>query len=431
MGIKLQCACSLEKIISEKTITVVGGGENGKNVINEIERIQGDVHNIVAIMDNDENKQETTYKDIPIISICKGAETLKSCVLLITMKKYKPIIRQLNKMKEFEGWESYIYPLMKEGWLWESDKELLYSERILRYAIFQYGINLKRRNTENYEELMEIKRNELRTSRKFVIPKMVFIVTNRCTLRCAGCLGRVPNFVNPGDMDVNIVLRDMKLFLECVDECISVEIAGGEPLLYPHMDILLDYLIQQKKVLSIQITTNGTVIPNEKTLEYMSNEKVRVGVSDYGMLDRLAKVVYVFEKAGVHFEVYSDQQWREPGDLGKRNKSEELLMTEYENCWDAFNCKVIVNGRLFVCPRYARAYMQNVQNFEKDSVSIIDLNDLEERRKAIYDLYMLDYAESCDYCDYASPDYKVIKPGEQIDHQFYQSQYTIVKRKNF
>lgn len=431
MSVKIQCKCDLEKIVKDRNIVVWGAGKMGKTAIDEVEKIQGNLNNIIAILDNDKQKHGTNYKGVKVISMENGLEEFKPCALLIAVKSYWGVLEQLNRRQEFDGWDCYIYPLVKAGWIWESDEDRQYHERISRYALLQYGVNLRLKNVQNREELIEAKKAELQTHSKHIVPKMGFIVTNRCTLRCAGCLGRVPYFKNPEDMPVDDVLQDMELFLECIDECITVEITGGEPLLYPHLDVLLKYLIQQDKVLGIALTTNGTVVPGEETLKYMANDKVWVGISDYGMLDKLAKLVYTFERKGVHFEIYSHMKWTDPGNIEKRNKTKELLREEYANCWDAFNCKVIVDGRLFVCPRYARLYMQNIHNFAKDSVSIRELTDLEERRKAIYSLYMLDYADSCDYCNFGSTERKMMKPGEQISSQFYQSQYTLVKRENF
>ncbi len=432
MSVKIKCASDLGAVIKQRKVAVVGAGKMGRSLVDDIEKTFGEGQNcIAAILDNDETKRGTTYRGIEIISVKDATDVLEPCVLLIAIGSYKAILRQINQIQKFDGWDCYIYPLILEGWVWKSDDELKYHERINRYAILQYNKSLKLKNAENRKELIKEKRRDIQNSNSYIIPKMVFIVTNRCTLKCAGCLGRVPDFKNPQDMAAEDVLKDMEMFLECIDECITVELAGGEPLLYPHLDILLDYLIRQKKVLGIGLTTNGTVIPEEKVLKYLANDKVWVGISDYGMLDRLAQVVYTFEKNRIHFEIYSDMCWTDPGNLDKRNKTKEVLSYEYDNCWDAYNCKVIVGGRLFACPRYARLYMQHVHDFDKDSVCLSEITDVAKRRKAIYDLYMLDYAESCDYCDFGAAERKMIKPGEQISNQFYQSQYTLVKRKNF
>lgn len=431
MSVNIKYASDLKTVIEKGKIAIFGAGKMGKSLVDGIEKTWGDVGHVAVILDNDEKKRGTAYKGIEIITVEDAVGMLEPCVLLIAVKAYKAILRQLNQIPKYDGWDCYIYPLITESWAWKSDDELRYIERVNRYAILQYHKNLQLKNAENSEGLIIAKRRELQKGDSYIIPKMVFIVTNRCTLKCAGCLGRVPYFKDPQDMAVEDVLRDMEMFLECIDECITIEIAGGEPLLYPHLDVLLDYLIQQKKVLGIGLTTNGTIVPEEKVLKYLANDKVWVGISDYGMLDRLAKVVYAFEKNGIHFEIYSNMRWTDPGNLEKRNESEEVLSCEYDDCWDAYNCKTIVGGRLFVCPRYARLYMQHVHNFEKDSVCLREIKDIEKRREAIYDLYMMDYAESCDYCRFGAADRKMIKPGEQITNPFYQAQYTLVKRNNF
>jgi len=368
---------------------------------------------------------------ISIISMETAVKILPRSILLIAVKNYRELVRQVNSIKRFDGWDCYIYPLLIEDWKWEDETEFIHQERIERKVLAQYRMNLKHRGISNEDDLLQKKKGEMTEEGKNIIPKMVFIVTNRCTLRCEGCLGRVPFFENPEDMDVHEVLEDMKVFLECIDECIAIEIAGGEPLLYPDLDILLDYLIPHKKVLEIRFTTNGTVVPKESVLNRMAHEKVYVGISDYGMIDRLAKVVYAFEKHNVHFTIYTEQKWIAPGDLNKRNKTQEVLKQEYEDCWDAFNCKVIVKGRLFVCPRYARLYMQNIHEFETDSIYLKDYMDLEQRRDAVYRLYLMEYAESCDYCDFGAPNHVYIEPGVQMNDSIYRSQYTLVKRTNF
>lgn len=412
----------------EERIIVFGAGTFGKKLLAEIEQICGNLDKVVAIVDNEASKQGDLINGLEICAVDKIRNIYKKCIIIIAMKAYESVLRQVDNMPQFNGWKCCVYHIMNEGWCYSTVEELKYHKRINEKVITQYAMNIQHMNEREKVQLLDHKRQELRAG-KHIIAKMVFIATNRCTLKCEGCLGRVPYFNDPKDIDINIILRDIDLFLQCIDECIAIEIAGGEPLLYPHLDVLLDYLIKSEKVLGVRLTTNGTVVPNETTLGYMAHEKVKVGISDYGMLDRLAQVVYSFEKHGVNFVFHSNMTWTDPGDLSKRNRSKEELKEQFENCWDAFNCKTIVNGRLFACARYARLYMQDIHNFEKDSIFLLEYENLEERRNAIFDLYMVDYANSCDYCNFGTKDCKTIPAGLQMSTSFYRSAYTLVKRK--
>lgn len=148
------------------------------------------------------------------------------------------------------------------------------------------------------------------------LPFLVVITGTACSLKCRDCANFIPyapldtRHYPLGDLKANIAK-----VLSAVDEITSLQVQGGEPFLYKELDALLDYLIAQKKIKSIVIATNGTIIPSWSILPYLQNKKVEVRISDYGNIvkDNLPQLVQFLKDKHVSHRVYefaySNSKW--------------------------------------------------------------------------------------------------------------------------
>src|SRR6201997_3053555 len=85
-----------------------------------------------------------------------------------------------------------------------------------------------------------------------------------CNLTCTGC-GRIREY--------STSLKDMMTLEDCLasaEECDApmVSICGGEPLIYPKIEALVDGLLQQGRI--VYICTNGMFM-RKKMREYMAS----------------------------------------------------------------------------------------------------------------------------------------------------------------
>ncbi|MCX7957545.1 MAG: radical SAM protein [Deltaproteobacteria bacterium] len=99
-------------------------------------------------------------------------------------------------------------------------------------------------------------------------------ITDRCNLRCLHCYQDV--FSRERERDIKTLKSYAeKIFLSGVAERIAVNITGGEPLLYPDIIELLEYINDFNSCSEINIITNGTFINDELISVIKSLPKVR------------------------------------------------------------------------------------------------------------------------------------------------------------
>ena len=88
-----------------------------------------------------------------------------------------------------------------------------------------------------------------------IIPRLVLQVPNACTMRCRDCNNLIPMHKTVVHENVNNVIEDVEKVISKVKKIITLEIIGGEPFLYPDLCKTVEYLLTQKKIVEIEITT--------------------------------------------------------------------------------------------------------------------------------------------------------------------------------
>ena len=64
--------------------------------------------------------------------------------------------------------------------------------------------------------------------------------------------------------------------MSLVDYVLQIRVIGGEPLMYKKIDSVVKHLLTFDNVETIQINTNGTIVPNDEKMKVFENNKVRV-----------------------------------------------------------------------------------------------------------------------------------------------------------
>ena len=265
-----------------------------------------------------------------------------------------------------------------------------------------------------------------------VVPALIFILSNCCTLRCEKCSMLMPYFTERWEMPLEEAISSIDTLLRGVDEVIRFNLIGGEPLLYQNLDKIIYHLEKSDKVKQIALNTNSTIIPKEHILESLKSPKVHVVLSDYGNVVQMAKLVECFEKQNINFEIWSEQTWVDFGGTESRQRSAELLEAFYMRCGAAKTDKAVLGNKFFSCERAARMHMLgNVYNAENDYVELNHKDTDEELRKKVHEMLVRKTSDACNHCDLASADiFKVVEPGIQMGKgSFVRSKYTLVKRR--
>lgn len=114
----------------------------------------------------------------------------------------------------------------------------------------------------------------------FIPPVFIAMITDNCNLRCGSCLfllqnknNSIPSYINADDFDK--VLKKYNRH----NKAITIFIAGGEPLLHPELERILD-ICRSNSTADIKISTNGILI-KEKIGIFSKVDYVNVSMDAY------------------------------------------------------------------------------------------------------------------------------------------------------
>lgn len=110
-------------------------------------------------------------------------------------------------------------------------------------------------------------------------------VASNCNLACTYCYADGGSFQNTqplGFMSVETASRFIEFYLDRIDDFEFLDILGGEPLMNPHLQEIIDLFLteaaKRNKDLRLQLTTNGTLL-TARWAEFLASRKIRVAVS--------------------------------------------------------------------------------------------------------------------------------------------------------
>ncbi len=197
--------------------------------------------------------------------------------------------------------------------------------------------------------------------------------------------------------------------MSAVDEIVIVELIGGEPFLYKSLDEVITHLCKIEKIKVVDITTNGTMIPQEKVLEVMRNPKVTCRISKYQKSINLEKLEELLFENNINFITLNNLSWIDSGVPEKHGHGRSEIMDIFLRCSSSYYCKTLFNGKIFSCARAASMYDLGLIK----ETHFVDIKNTKKLREAIQAFWLSIYDEACDYCN-ATDFCRSIIPGEQI-----------------
>lgn len=413
----------LKDEVADKKIVCFGAGKWFWEAIDNL-----DIYSSIAlVIDNSEQKIGKKIEVNGYIYSIYSPEILKNLdiekyVMIITTKYYKSVVEQCGKIERLSELPIYLYSDLR----WRDDLRHRALEQYRQLSLHK-GISIQdiQHGLDNMKSRMESKADYT------IIPKLNFIVTEKCSLRCRDCRALIPHIQNPGEVSFEELKEEIDTVMNAIDELVDAEPIGGEPFLYSFLPEVVDYLAGNKKIDNVVITTNGTIVPNERLTMALMNKKVMVYISDYGYVDKMAKLVRHFELNGIAFQTETDMQWMDVGGVEYRNRNKEELKEEYMDCYCQYLVKYIWDRKIWLCPRAPRLSSLGIICDEHDYEVLSKNEQPQVTRKKILDSFEVDYAEACNYCDQGNVDIKYIKAGVQINEKVSGSEYTLIKRSEY
>ena len=221
-------------------------------------------------------------------------------------------------------------------------------------------------------------------------------------------------FNKPIHYETEKILQSIKVFLGVVDYVHRLGVLGGEPFLHPDFTYIIKELLRQKKVGFIEILTNGTCLPSDTVLAELSDERILIRISDYGILpEKIHKFVSKLTHHNILYQVYKEHSWH---DYGLTNipyhRNESQLKDIFQAC-SSSGCYQIKNGKLYHCAYNGSIDELRLKGYPSiPAVNLLSNENIDDTRSKILHLKELNYISICDYCngDKGNP----VKPGLQI-----------------
>jgi len=213
-------------------------------------------------------------------------------------------------------------------------------------------------------------------------------LTDHCNLNCKGC----NHFSSISDeifLDTNSFKNDCMRIAELTGGHIgNLLLLGGEPLLHPNVNEIMEISRASFVMGNISILTNGLLLmkqPKEFWQSCKEND-IKVIVTKYPIKLNFQEIGDKAEKEGVKMEFFGNtgieekKMFREPLDLsGKQDP-----ITNFKKCYKANDCITLKEGKLYTCTvpphinHFNKYFNLNLQVSENDYIDIYKAKSLIE-----------------------------------------------------
>lgn len=185
------------------------------------------------------------------------------------------------------------------------------------------------------------------------IGKLQIWVGETCTLRCKECSQLFP-YIPSKIYDIDGVIKNAKKITKLC-EIDSFHIIGGEPFTNKDILKLIKFICSQKHKELNKIVSNGTIIPDEDTLKFLSenNENICVSISDYECArEKQQKLAKIFVERNInHFHLIEDYAWFYMGNPSQSEIKDKKAIYRNFFAYHDRTCITLADGELSICPR--------------------------------------------------------------------------------
>ncbi len=372
-----------EQIKEKKTFYLFGAGQYGEAIYQELE---GKL-DIAGFIDNNPQKQGGTYCGLKVVSLAdiKGEEQVG---IIVTVSPYTR--------------KTLMLQMMTEGYVYNKDFFTMEQFMSIYYAYAR-------------EELY--------------IPSISFLPSTKCNLNCEACLNFTPYIKEAMVRPWEVVKADIDLFFKHVDYIMLFHISGGEPLLYPYLKQLVEYIGEnyRHKIHFLRTVTNGTVIPKPEILETFKKYDVDVTLDDYRegvpqFKERFEQIKSMLEVYEVSYEVNKVDEWIDlaPMSTDHSDWSPLRLQKKFEGChvpWQELR-----GGKLYSCNYASYAIVAGFMEEQEDEVFHLDRYD-KSQLKELMEFRMgyntKGYVEFCKRCSgYVDINTNIVPPAKQCERKY-------------
>lgn len=267
---------------------------------------------------------------------------------------------------------------------------------------------------------------------KIILPAVNLTPTMRCNLKCALCGVLVPQYEYRPQMTVDEFAKTLDAVFSIVDRVGRLQITGGEPLLHPKLDRLLELCFAYAgRFDELWFFSNCAVSFRENVLLVLKEhtDQVVVHCSDYGVQPKVSeRNLQLLEENGIRYKYlkyYGDDQycggWVDNGDFAPHHRTVQENETVFTGCYHVRRggSWYVRGGQMHWCGRSIRGTeLGTIPLRQEDYLDIFDDCTLvEEKREQLTRLMAVRSITACDYCNgyYGTTDVTNRRPaGEQL-----------------
>lgn len=358
---------------------IFGAGQYGQAIYNLLK----DKLNIIGFIDNDKIKQQQGYNGRRVYSVreVNPEDNEVAVIIAVSPNTRKNILIQLQQCK------------------FVLDKNLFMMEKFMSvYEIYENG--------------------------RVYFPSISFLPSTRCNLNCEACLNFTPYMDHFDERDWEQIKADVDTFFSSIDYIMLFHISGGEPLLYPKIGELIEYIDNnyRDKIYFFRTVTNGTVVPKDELLERISKHDIEITVDDYREAvpeskDKFDRLLEKLEKYNIKYEINKVDTWIDlaPFTTDHSDWSEQRLGKHFDGChvpWQELREK-----KIYSCNYASYAIVAGIIDETEDEV--FDLTKLDENnKKELIEFRMgynnKGYVDFCKRCSgYMDLNPNIVQPAKQ------------------
>ena len=366
------------QISSEDTIMLWGAGKVGSVVAHAAEK-----HglNVKAFVDTAKDKQGTKFCGYDVISPRELYDNYPEAVVIV----------------------SCGYPTVYQDLL-SSNIKKVYDPHFLLMEVDFVGYNSGL--TNEFATIMvesALRNYAMIFGKGFLIERLIFVITDKCTLNCQNCDGYIPYHIHPRTDSISSIIESYEEIIKVCGYVDAIDIMGGETLLHPDIAELTEFFVSDNRCGKVTIISNGTILPNDRLTNVMKSRKVVFRLSDYGQLSRKKEeIIKLFDSEDIKYELTNYPYWDKIPIIEKQNETLHQVQAKYSAC--TANVLYIKHGKLFQC-RFVTGLSDldanMIPDFEKNYVNLLALDKKivsSQIKEFIQQLYSRIPLDACKYC---------------------------------
>lgn len=226
-----------------------------------------------------------------------------------------------------------------------------------------------------------------------ILPRIVVVISTRCTLKCKYCGEFIPYFNQKQDLRTEYVLKDLEQLFNQMEYICTLEFIGGEPFLHNDLDIFLKKVNQyNSRIGKVEITTNATVPIPDKLLTILKNQKIEILISHYKVNSRkVRELKEILKRERINYRSLDAKYWTDSGKIHFNGKSRKSTYEMFMHCYASRDCRTLYKGKFLLCSR--GPYMLE-QGYHPNCLDIY-INNLCSN---LYTFYLQSGYATCKYC---------------------------------